>query len=702
MNLSFLRYFKKDKPPAGAIALASPPIPPIPPIEKPASERFGKTVMPNSSRIVGLEPSRNFPVPAPVSRPSLSGPRKISLGGSGTVTVAPIAPIAPCADRTIALHLIDLAPHIPGEMLKPGKIDPQHRIILPASEIERGMATGRPTVLLRAIYQQAPELFTCEVDAANKTEVALPVGKVLEQFGCFQVRDDQICDQAVPQVETPFLKVTLEDGERFGTPVAPLQTSDQPPVKIQPAIAGTIAAAQPEAVAEIKPPTPVRMPVPEKTSGIAGGSPAKAPIRLNQPPAAPPIRAKLSPNGTGVPATERVPASSGPPVPTPLPVLPTPSTPARIPFKVSPPSNDLRPPVLRAARSQAEAIEFSTAGPRIRLPLRSILRGISSIQLSGSIEEVPEAAVIELPFSIIEPQLSLGRIAISPAQFQAAMPEEYRRLFKAEAAGMPVALSLPEVLRNLPNESLQIRGDQEEFEVGEAFETPFSQKMAEDAARMEVPEGPIAKPAIAFAEPEPMPKPARPAAKEASVTAAVPIAPPALKIAASGKSEVAAGTMPGSPTPATGSEPTPTSEPVASGPAGRTALQVALDTDETLTAKSVVAHASRLPGVLACAIVFSDGLSLAGNIPPEYEAEALCAMAPSIVRRISEQMMRTSLGSLSSLTLFCAKAPVSFFAHGNICLAAIHSAGELAAEIRDRLGCIAQELARMYANQPND
>ena len=53
-------------------------------------------------------------------------------------------------------------------------------------------------------------------------------------------------------------------------------------------------------------------------------------------------------------------------------------------------------------------------------------------------------------------------------------------------------------------------------------------------------------------------------------------------------------------------------DPVYSASA-RTALQVAFDTDETLDAKSIVAHASRLPGVSACAIVFSDGLSLAGK-----------------------------------------------------------------------------------------
>ena len=249
MNLSFLRYFKKDKAATGAVSVAYRPGPAI---EKPASERFGKTVMPNSSRIVGLEPTRNFPVPAPFSEPDRPRCGRISLGGSASVAVAPITP---GGDRTIALQLVDLVPHIPGGMLQPAEIDPQHRVLLKASEVERGMATGRPTVLLRAIYQQAPELFTSKVDAADKTEVALPLGKVLEQFAAFQVRDDQICDQAVPQVETPFLKSRSKTASVSARRWLRCRRASSPPLRCSRRSRGTIAAAQPESVAEIKPPT---------------------------------------------------------------------------------------------------------------------------------------------------------------------------------------------------------------------------------------------------------------------------------------------------------------------------------------------------------------------------------------------------------------------------------------------------------------
>ena len=375
-------------------------------------------------------------------------------------------------------------------------------------------------------------------------------------------------------------------------------------------------------------------------------------------------------------------------------------------------------------RANPGAVDLANSGPRISLPLRNILRDVAPFQLSGPIDTVPDTAQIEIPFSIVQSQLSLGRVAISPAQFLAALPEEYRALFKADPAETPVPLSLQDVLQNLPNESLQLRGDQEELEVAEAFETPFSQKASEDAARMKVSAGPIAKTTAATTEaaPKPVAMTAEPDVK-LGVAAAEPAAPPApasaepaaqavvpLPKEASVESAKMAPIEPArkkdKPAPAPKAEVAPATQPATDTPAVatlglRTSFQKVLDADELLDAKSVVVHVSRLPGVSACAIVFSDGLSLAGNIPEEYEADALCAMAPSILKRIDEQMFGAKFGALNSLTLFCAKMPVSLFAHGNICLAAIHSDGEISAEVRDRLDHTTQELARMYAQQPN-
>ncbi|HEX4667377.1 MAG TPA: hypothetical protein VH207_12320 [Chthoniobacterales bacterium] len=669
MNLPFLRFLKRDKRSA-ASGVAVPP-PPIAPVEKPASERFGKTVRPNTSRVVALEPSETFPVqPSAGAAAAIAaafpaagaaapgGSRKLSLGGSEVSGLGPSG-----AERTIALQLADLVPHLPGEILVPAEIDPHHRVLLKASELERGMANGHPSVLLRAIYQQAPEFFSRPVSESDQTEVALPFGKVLEQFASFQLRPDQVCEAAVPEMETPFLQATIEDNKRFGKAAVPVGVAKpsnaeaSPPVSTAPEVApagSPVPETQrpglaPAPAPEFKAPKPIRLNLPpEKGSAPA----APAPIRLDPAAARSPIAAKISPNGTGVPATERVPASSGPSVPNSLP-SPVGSTPARISFKISPPSNDLRESLAPEALSLPPRVGAgSPAGLRVRLPLRAVLRGIPPFQLSGPVEEVPETAQIEFPFSIVEPQLSLGRIAVSPAQFLAALPEEFRSRFQLEEGETPVALPLQEVLQNLPGESLQLRGDQEVQEIGELFETPFSKKAEEDAARFKAAPAPASVVAdgvesgAALHEPAPQPTASNP-----------PESPVRVSIAEAKESA--------------GSDP-----------------------------KAIVAEASALPGVSACAVVFSDGLSLAGNIPAETGAEALCAIAPSIMKRLRDQLSGANLGSLDGLTLFCAQRPISFFAHGNICLAALHATTELTPATRFRLNSTAQELARTYT-QPS-
>jgi predicted regulator of Ras-like GTPase activity (Roadblock/LC7/MglB family) len=300
-----------------------------------------------------------------------------------------------------------------------------------------------------------------------------------------------------------------------------------------------------------------------------------------------------------------------------------------------------------------------------------VLRGIPPFQLSGPIEEVPETAEIEFAFSIVEPQLSLGKISVSPAQFLAALPEEFRSRFQLEEGETPVALPLQEVLQHLPNESLQLRSDQEMQEIGEAFETPFSKKADEDAVRF--------------------------------------------KAAPAPASVVAAGVDPAGPLSGAASGPTPETSPTAASHPPESPIRISIPADRPEATppvateakgsvgpdpKAIVAEASALPGVSACAVVFSDGLSLAGNIPAETGVEALCAIAPSIMKRLGDQLSGANLGLLDGLTLFCAQRPISFFAHGNICLVALHAEAELTPATRFRLNSTAQELARTYT-QPS-
>jgi predicted regulator of Ras-like GTPase activity (Roadblock/LC7/MglB family) len=98
-----------------------------------------------------------------------------------------------------------------------------------------------------------------------------------------------------------------------------------------------------------------------------------------------------------------------------------------------------------------------------------------------------------------------------------------------------------------------------------------------------------------------------------------------------------------------------------------------------------------------CCLTFADGLGLAGNLPSEAAAEGLCAMAPSVFGRIEKHLFDTKLGSLTAVTLHCAKAPVTFFMQGNICLTVLHNDGNLPLETQNELAKMTKELSRTYS-----
>ena len=114
-------------------------------------------------------------------------------------------------------------------------------------------------------------------------------------------------------------------------------------------------------------------------------------------------------------------------------------------------------------------------------------------------------------------------------------------------------------------------------------------------------------------------------------------------------------------------------------------------------AKDAVARASALPGIRSCDVIFADGLSIAGNIPAEMHIDGLSAMAPTLLKKLEKHMLETQLGALTCLTVYGEKAPVTFFASGNVCLTAVHNAAELTAETRRELATITKELSRTYA-----
>jgi hypothetical protein len=570
-----------------------PAAPPVRAVKKPASERLSKTVLPHATR--SFSPPDPFRSAAGATSPR-TGASPLELGSRGiTVSSArrqsshlPPAlarALEPKLERAISLRLADFIDRVPAGYIKPVEIlDASAQVSLKASEIEKGMADKNPTISLPSLYQQVPEIFLRGVRPDDETRVALPYEKVLEQFESVHVRSDQLRDPAVPQLDTPILKATMQDSERFGTKVEPLE----------------IAAAEPDAFVQETPKfTSSGHPI------ISLYSPELKP--KSEPP--PPSRTgtespfDLSPNGTGGSASERVPASSGPPVPTPLPFAPE-----QAKLGLESPVEEPKAP----AKDETP----------ITLSLKAVLQSLPAFQLNGDIAAVSEEARVSLPLALLEPQLATGRISIAPDVFQAALPEPYREFFQIDEAKTTVALPLEEVLKNLPATILKLRDDQEGFALDTDFETPFSAKAKEDAQRL------------------------------VRATTQTPVEP---------KTDTA--------------------------PAA----------EKRIDPKEIVAQASALPGVKACAITFSDGLSLAGELPEDIAAEGLCAMAPPLLERIAQHVRETKIGPLVAVTLYTSGSAVSFFAQGNICLAALHAEDSLTPQTRTQIAELVGKLSRTYA-----
>lgn len=631
MTIPFLDLFKKltgRSAPVTNEPAAAPP--PVRAVKKPASERLSKTVLPHATR--SFSPPDPFRGAGDTTSARTSTP-PLELGARRITTLTPkpkssrLPPalaraLEPKLERAISLRIADFIDGVPAGYIKPVEIlDTAALVSLKASEIEKGMPDKNPTISLSSLYQQVPEIFLRGVLPDDDTRVALPYEKVLGQFKTAHVREDQMRDPTVPQLDTPILKATIQDSERFGTKIEPIETSSLPRVPMKPATAESIAAAEPEATVQ------------QTTKSTSSGHPV---ISLYSPELKPkseppgPGRTGLkipfdtSPNGTGASASERVPASSGPPVPTPLPLTPEL---AKVPFH-PPAEKPKAPPTKTEVAPLATKLEVASAPAKdetpITLSLKVVLQNLPRFQLNGDVSAVSAEDRLTLPLRLIETQLASGRVSISPDVFQAALPEKHRDLFEIDEAKTPVALPLEEVLKNLPATILKLRDDQEGFALDTDFETPFSIKAKEDAQR--------------FA--------AGKATEQPAVEAKIDVTPAA---------------------------------------------------EKRIDPKEVVAQASALAGVKACAITFSDGLSLAGELPEKIAAQGLCAMAPAILERIAQHVRETKLGSLVAVTIYTSGSALSFFAQRNICMTALHAEGSLPPQTRTQIAELVEKLSRTYA-----
>src|SRR5437773_415519 len=233
---------------------------PLPSVEnKPESDKLAKRVMPYAVRTMTPEPT----APA-LAAASVIAARRIPATRPPVGTLGDLGPSAgvsvePCGERTLSLALSDVITQMPDGYLKPHEsFDTTRRITLKAAEVEKGLAAGRPSISIAAIYQQVPEIFLHTVQPSDTAVVMLPAKKVIDELSHLRVREDQTAEPIMAQVETPFLKMMVEESAKFGTSLAPFTTTELPPLP-EP-VSSTPAAAEPTPVAAIRPP-PTRPPI---------------------------------------------------------------------------------------------------------------------------------------------------------------------------------------------------------------------------------------------------------------------------------------------------------------------------------------------------------------------------------------------------------------------------------------------------------
>jgi predicted regulator of Ras-like GTPase activity (Roadblock/LC7/MglB family) len=736
MTIPFLDLIKKAKEKFEGKRRPTGPAP-LPSVEdKPESDKLAKRVMPYAVRTMAPEPT----APALAAASAIAA-RRISLtrpspGGPGDLSPSMGVSVEPRGERTLSLALSDVIAQMPDGYLKPHEsFDTSRRVTLKAAEVEKGLAAGRPSIPIAAIYQAVPEIFLHTVQPSDTAVVVLPAQKVIDELSQLRVREDQTAEPIMAQVETPFLQLMVEESAKFGTRVAPFTTTELPAPSTEPLPSAPAAAERapveavrppsqppPAAKLPIQPPPAAKPPVPPatdrtipppriETEPSRDGSMARITFVAPSAPAENKPEKPL-PIGTGGPVFPRVPASSGPPVP---PATSPAAGPTRIPFQIpqdSPPevaAEETAPPVPpQETPKTVPVVEKAfepTREPMVLLPLRPILASLPPMQVAGDVALVPADVKISFRMALIAPQLASGKVAIPPKDFHAALPEQYRGLFLPDAVEAPVQLSLPDVLANLPGDSLRMREDQEVTTQDEIFETPFLAKANEDAER--------------FAQGRETDAPA-PAPSEMNVPKAET---PQVELPEVAKADVPKETIP--PRHARGLEPVETADlqvhkvttPKIEAPrvefsapvdhfdiaiiprsAAEPASKPATPTEAApkFDPKAAIVQACAVAGVASCSVIFADGLILAGNIPDEMHLEGLSAVAPTMLKKLQQHMCETELGPLSCMTVHGEKSPVTFFRAGDLCLTAVHNGAELSAESRRELGRITQELSRTY------
>jgi predicted regulator of Ras-like GTPase activity (Roadblock/LC7/MglB family) len=115
-------------------------------------------------------------------------------------------------------------------------------------------------------------------------------------------------------------------------------------------------------------------------------------------------------------------------------------------------------------------------------------------------------------------------------------------------------------------------------------------------------------------------------------------------------------------------------------------------TSRYATPKEIVERAMNLPGMAGVLVALPDGLLVASQIPPEYNADTLAAFLPQIFDRVSQSTKELRMGALNNFNFTVGNVPWKIFRVNAVYFAAFGCAGEALPSAQ--LAALAAELDR--------
>ena len=356
-----------------------------------------------------------FPVPS-VAKPVAVSPQAPAPVATVAASIPAPAPKLDAPDVAVVLEVGDFVDRLPPNFLNPGPFDRHHKIEFRASELYSDLTKGRASVPASTIYAKYPSIFARPVSDTEDVEVSLPLQKLVEQLSAaFHTRTDQVAEENVGEIETPFLQVAKEDSERLPTAVGTVAGAIRPAIPLPPAppvpapgLAETVPnfPVRPQhrtgQISTISAPRlPIDAPVPPAASAI--GSPATGPINPGKRPPST-VRASVAGGKIRLSGPSAVTRMSAAPIHPIAPGAAGNTPPPSIPPVPSTSSQRIQLPSQGGGPAASPSLAVSKKTARIQIPPISLRAGGQGAQpRPGTATPPPSVPVQPSPVSIHPP-----------------------------------------------------------------------------------------------------------------------------------------------------------------------------------------------------------------------------------------------------------------------------------------------------------